>query len=722
MQIFYFYYFGAVETQQVLTTKLTGLQTLMKIILATCNLNQWSLDFEGNTARIIESIEIAKASGARYRLGPELEITGYSCEDHFLELDTLRHSWESLACILKGGYTDGILCDIGMPVMHKNIRYNCRVFVLDGKLLLIRPKMVLASDGNYREQRWFVAWERGWTTEPYTVPREITELTGQRQVPIGIAAIATADTLLASETCEELFVPMSPHIHFGNAGVEIIANGSGSHHELRKLDTRIALIRNASAKNGGVYLYANQQGCDGGRLYFDGCALIAQNGEILAQGSQFSLKDVEVVTATVNLHDVRTYRGAKASRAVQASKTEWLPQIDIDFDMGIEERKAGLPIEPRTHEPEEEIALGPACWLWDYLRRSGTAGYFIPLSGGADSGAVATLVGSMCQLVAKAVREKDTAVINDVTRWLVEGETPDVFADPCVLANRLLYTCYISTENSSRETRKRAKQLAEQIGAYHLDINMDGLVNALQSLFTRITQKKPRFKVEGGTYQENQALQNIQARLRMVLSYLFAQMMPWVRKREGTLLVLGTGNVDEALRGYLTKYDCSSGDINPIGGISKHDLRRFLKWAEGNLGYTALAEIIEAPPTAELEPITETYTQTDEDDMGMTYAELSRFGQLRKMEQCGPVSMFEKLVQEWDHLPPREVAEKVKRFFRYYAINRHKMTTLTPSYHAESYSPDDNRFDLRQFLYNTRWTWQFRHIDACVKKLEAEHA
>ena len=694
----------------------------MKIILATCNLNQWSLDFEGNTARIIESIEIAKASGARYRLGPELEITGYSCEDHFLELDTLRHSWESLACILKGGYTDGILCDIGMPVMHKNIRYNCRVFVLDGKLLLIRPKMVLASDGNYREQRWFVAWERGWTTEPYTVPREITELTGQRQVPIGIAAIATADTLLAAETCEELFVPMSPHIHFGNAGVEIIANGSGSHHELRKLDTRIALIRNASAKNGGVYLYANQQGCDGGRLYFDGCALIAQNGEILAQGSQFSLKDVEVVTATVNLHDVRTYRGAKASRAVQASKTERLPQIDIDFDMGTEERKAGLPIEPRTHEPEEEIALGPACWLWDYLRRSGAAGYFIPLSGGADSGAVATLVGSMCQLVAKAVREKDTAVINDVTRWLVEGETPDVFADPCVLANRLLYTCYISTENSSRETRKRAKQLAEQIGAYHLDVNMDGLVNALQSLFTRITQKKPRFKVEGGTYQENQALQNIQARLRMVLSYLFAQMMPWVRKREGTLLVLGTGNVDEALRGYLTKYDCSSGDINPIGGISKHDLRRFLKWAEGNLGYTALAEIIEAPPTAELEPITETYTQTDEDDMGMTYAELSRFGQLRKMEQCGPVSMFEKLVQEWDHLPPREVAEKVKRFFRYYAINRHKMTTLTPSYHAESYSPDDNRFDLRQFLYNTRWTWQFRHIDACVKKLEAEHA
>lgn len=45
---------------------------------------------------------------------------------------------------------------------------------------------------------------------------------------------------------------------------------------------------------GGIYLYANQQGCDGGRLYFDGCACVAVNGQLVAQGSQFSLSDVEV--------------------------------------------------------------------------------------------------------------------------------------------------------------------------------------------------------------------------------------------------------------------------------------------------------------------------------------------------------------------------------------------------------------------------------------------
>lgn len=64
-----------------------------------------------------------------------------------------------------------------------------------------------------------------------------------------------------------------------------------------------------------------------------------------------------------------------------------------------------------------------------------------------------------------------------------------------------------------------------------------------------------------------------------------------------------------------------------------------------------------------------------------------------------------------------QVAEKVKHFFRCYAINRHKMTVLTPSYHAETYSPDDNRFDHRPFLYRVHWNWQFKAIDDAVSTL-----
>lgn len=46
------------------------------------------------------------------------------------------------------------------------------------------------------------------------------------------------------------------------------------------------------------------------------------------------------------------------------------------------------------------------------------------------------------------------------------------------------------------------------------------------------------------------------------------------------------------------------------------------------------------------------------------------------------------------------------------------MTTLTPSYHAEAYSPDDNRHDLRQFLYNTSWPRQFSCIDSLSTRMQ----
>lgn len=72
-----------------------------------------------------------------------------------------------------------------------------------------------------------------------------------------------------------------------------------------------------------------------------------------------------------------------------------------------------------------------------------------------------------------------------------------------------------------------------------------------------------------------------------------------------------------------------------------------------------MKKVTEAPPTAELEPITASYTQTDEADMGMTYEELTWYGRLRKLSRCGPVSMFLKLSQIWKHLSLGQVADKV---------------------------------------------------------------
>ncbi|KAF9086419.1 glutamine-dependent NAD(+) synthetase [Mortierella sp. GBA35] len=697
------------------------------ITVATCSLNQWALDFKGNLARTLESIRIAKERGATLRIGPELEITGYGCADHFLEGDTYLHSWEVLGHILNSKEAEGMLLDVGMPVMHKNIKYNCRIIIQDSKILLIRPKMFMANDGNYRELRWFTPWAKHRTTEEYYLPRMIQKITGQTTVPIGDAVISTHDTCIGVEMCEELFTPNSPHIGLSLDGVEIITNSSGSHHELRKLHTRVELIKEATLKSGGIYLYANQQGCDGDRLYYDGCALIVVNGEVVAQGSQFSIGDVEVVTATIDLEDIRSFR-FNCSRGIQAASTPSYRRIQANMalsDGRLEDNPAIRPTVVKPvfyHTPEEEISLGPACWLWDYLRRSKTSGFFLPLSGGIDSCATATIVASMCRLVVKSCAKGDKQTIADARH--VTGETAEtgyIPTDPQEFASRIFHTCYMGTKNSSNDTRARAKELAESIGSYHVDLNMDTVVAALQALFSLVTGKTPAFRAHGGSNVENLALQNIQARLRMVIAYIFAQLLPWVRGRPGSLLVLGSANVDECLRGYFTKYDCSSADINPIGGISKSDLRRFIAYAQLAFGMPILESFLDATPTAELEPITENYVQADEVDMGMTYDELTEFGRLRKVYKCGPYSMFTKLVHLWsDKLEVAEIAVKVKRFFFYYSINRHKMTTLTPAYHAESYSPDDNRFDLRPFLYNASWSWQFEKIDRTVQVLEKE--
>jgi NAD+ synthase (glutamine-hydrolysing) len=353
------------------------------------------------------------------------------------------------------------------------------------------------------------------------------------------------------------------------------------------------MIRNASGKSGGVYLYANQRGCDGGHLYYDGCACIAVNGDIVAQGKPFDVCDVEVVTATIDLDVVQSHRSAFQSMCTQAASVTRIPVVSLPVklctsDGLVLKRSKLVDLKSKSnvakHTPEEEISLGPACWLWDHLRRSGASGYFLPLSGGLDSASSAAIVGNMCRLVTKAAQNGDKTVANDVRR-LANYEPHAAIPTAKEFAGLIFTNAYLGSENSSSKTRERASALATEIGASHLSVTIDAVVTAVVMFFTTITGKIPKFKVDGGMHAENIALQNIQARVRMILSFLLAQLLPWIPGKKGFLLVLGSANVDESLRGYMTKYDCSSADLNPIGGISKTDLRSFLRWGAVNLGY-----------------------------------------------------------------------------------------------------------------------------------------
>lgn len=132
--------------------------------------------------------------------------------DHFLEGDVYDDSLDALYLILTDKSLYDIIIDVGLPLQHHGLRFNCRALCLNGKILAFRPKMFLANDGNFREMRHFAPWNRPKYCEQYQLPTKFQELQGERFVPIGDVILETRDANFAAETCEELFTPDSPHI------------------------------------------------------------------------------------------------------------------------------------------------------------------------------------------------------------------------------------------------------------------------------------------------------------------------------------------------------------------------------------------------------------------------------------------------------------------------------------------------------------------------------
>ncbi|GLV37746.1 NAD synthetase [Carabus blaptoides fortunei] len=140
----------------------------------------------------------------------------------------------------------------------------------------------------------------------------------------------------------------------------------------------------------------------------------------------------------------------------------------------------------------------------------------------------AVIVFPMCRMV---VTTLEHGALSDIRKILGHSDyTPNHAADLC---NRLVIT-YMGIENSFNETKHRANTLAAQIGR--------------QSIFSRTTGLFSKYGVNGRCPWQNVPLQNIQAQWAGQVNCWCC----WFDK------------CDEALRGYLTKYDCSSADINPI--------------------------------------------------------------------------------------------------------------------------------------------------------------
>lgn len=115
---------------------------------------------------------------------------------------------------------------------------------------------------------------------------------------------------------------------------------------------------------------------------------------------------------------------------------------------------------------------------------------------------------------------------------------------------------------------------------------------------------------------------NVMARARMIILYDQSQAF------EG--LVVGTGNKTEILLGYTTLFGDSACALNPLGDLYKAQVRQ-LASAMG------LPEVIIAkPPSADL-----WVGQTDEDELGFTYAQVDQLLYLLVDERYSPEDCIE---------------------------------------------------------------------------------
>jgi NAD+ synthase (glutamine-hydrolysing) len=635
----------------------------MKLVkVAAATLNQTPLDWDENQKNILAAIEQARSERVSILCLPELCITGYGCEDMFLSPSVLEHATGVLAEILPA--CQDIVVSVGLPLSHNKAVYNCSALIADAKLLGFVAKRALAGDGIHYEPRWFKPWPRH--------KRTLVTVLG-REVPLGDVYFDVGGIKIGFEICEDAWIANRPGAELSLDAVDVILNPSASHFAFGKRDVRRRLVLEGSRAFGVSYVYSNLLGNEAGRAIYDGDAMIATGGKLTATAPRFSFAKHTLITSVVDIELTRSRHGWLSS---------FRPHVapEPGEHVGVEHRYPDLEPAREVHEAsawessehvkEEEFTRAMALALFDYLRKSRSNGFVVSLSGGADSSAVACLVGKMVEL---GVRELG---LDGFKARLSYVPALAAKMSERALVGALLTTAYQATRNSGEVTKNAARVVAEAVGARHLELDVDALVQGYVKLVSGALGRELDWKTD------DVALQNIQARVRAPGVWMLANL-------EGKLL-LATSNRSEAAVGYATMDGDTAGGLSPIAGIDKAFLRRWLAWVErhgpeGSQPLPVLAAVTAQAPTAELRPPSE--KQTDEDDL-MPYELLDAIERAAIRDKRSPIEVYRLMRSDFPAYAPADLVIWLERFFRLWSRNQWKRERYAPSFHVDDANLD----------------------------------
>jgi NAD+ synthase (glutamine-hydrolysing) len=350
-------------------------------------------DIPGNTARIIELIEEARARHADLVAFPELAITGYPPEDLLFKPSFLADSAVALERVAAA--TRGIAAVVGCPdiLASQNDLSNAAAIINDGRILDWYRKMYLPNYGVFDEDRYF---RRGEECPVYVI----------NGTPVGVGI------------CEDIWYPIGPIAVQREAGAEVIVNINASPFHAGKAGQRERMIATRAADHGVFVAYLNAVGGQD-ELVFDGASVICSpDGSVIARGPAF---EDSLIVADLNVESVfrQRLRDPRARKEnLQILSKVGQARVTKVSEHRLSDRKQAQPSLCRPLEDTEEVYQALVVGTRDYVRKSGFGRALIGLSGGIDSALTATVA-------VDALGAENVVGVTMPSRYSSEGSVED---------------------------------------------------------------------------------------------------------------------------------------------------------------------------------------------------------------------------------------------------------------------------------------------------------
>ena len=526
-----------------------------------------------------ETIELARHAAADHAVlcvFPELGLSAYSAEDLFHQDALLGAVDDALTRVVEETAELSTVLAVGAPLRVDGRLFNCAVVAHRGRVLGVVPKSYLPGYREFYEKRQFVAARDAVEGEVRVAGQNVPFSPGLLFEPTDVEGL-----VLHFEICEDVWVPTPPSSYAALAGATVLANLSASNIVIGKADFRRLLCESQSARCMAAYLYAAAgSGESTTDLAWDGHALIAENGDILAESQRFA-SESQLVSADIDLLRLRADRTRQTSFSDAAhDHADRIGRMRrVRFELGVPTEPVPLrrPISRFPYVPANPERLAERCaevyhiqveGLATRLAAAGIDHMVIGVSGGLDS----TQALIVCARAADRLQLPRTNVL--------AYTMPGFATTPATLAN--------------------AHALMKSLGVSANEIDIRP--SALQMLADLDHPAATGEPVYDTTYE------NVQAGERT--SHLFR-----LANRHHALVV-GTGDLSELALGWATY---GVGDqmshYNPNASVPKTLISYLIRWVvdAGELGPEAedvLLAILGTEISPELVPAVETESGT----------------------------------------------------------------------------------------------------------------